>query len=816
MAIHGTKRAESRTRYYLRSEATSLGWDVQHPDRGGQFLEEHEIVDYFPLLAQSLGHQRPDFVTTLSGNISVVIECKSNWHDLDSAAIEATEYADLINQTPGHDARIAVGVAGTPDRRVHVRCMFWDSRQWTNLTSHGYALTQLPTIAETQIAFENGDGTTDVQLPDEREFFSAATRISRIMRLAKIEEALRPKVLGAIILALYHADFAMDPDVAIENINTNVRAAINKFTDLSGEGRDFLRHTLLLSTEADGLRPRIEDVVHQLERLNIRSIMRSGVDFLGQFYETFLRYGQDSKKLGIVFTPRHITRMCADLVGVDLGHTVYDPACGTGGFLVAAFDNMMAKATTTPSRLRARQSLYGFDTNPTVWALAVLNMFFRGDGKSSIEYGNCFDSPHNYAKAFDRALLNPPFSQEGEPETDFVDHALSAVKPGGRVAVVVKTSVLVDAKLRKWRQALVTDHHVEAIVTLPVDLFYPTASPTVILVARAHNPDKTQGTLVARVENDGYEISKNRRVSRTGSQVQAIIDRFREFERSHTVATEPNFVTIVPRQSIIEGDEICAERWLPSAPYGLEQYEYHRIEALRSLSLAIANYPDITDELIPDLEDTLVTNATSTRPQAKATLSSWFSIRNGRSTGSKNYPPGSTPYISSGDSNNGIVSFIEPDLDEVYSQRCITVSAFGQAHIQPWRFTARGNGGSAVRVLQPKHSLSITDLLWFVGQINSQKWRFHYGRMAIPNRLGSLLVAHPPDLPEMPPLREKLLSFRSGLDVLIGSENYDIVSEFENAIDTNIAMTRLREIERNEQFLVTGKELDTILSDFSR
>ena len=165
-----------------------------------------------------------------------------------------------------------------------------------------------------------------------------------------------------------------------------------------------------------------------MERLNVRSIMRSGVDFLGQFYETFLRYGQDAKKLGIVFTPRHITRMCADLVGVGLGDTVYDPACGTGGFLVAAFDKMMMQATTKPSRRHARESLFGFDTNPTVWALAVLNMFFRGDGKSNIVHRNCFDSKKENVERFDRALLNPPFSQEGEPETDFIDHAIEAVK----------------------------------------------------------------------------------------------------------------------------------------------------------------------------------------------------------------------------------------------------------------------------------------------------------------------------------------------------------------------------------------------------
>jgi type I restriction enzyme M protein len=340
MSVAANKRAEARTRYYTRAEATRIGWNVQHPSLGGSFLEEQEIVDYFPALSSALGNNRPDFVGLLQGQLSTVIECKSDWKAINTAVDEAREYADTINQVKNYMARLAVGVAGTPDKRVLVRCLFRNDLGWTDLVSHGYPLTQIPAPAEAELAIGNGNGTTDVVLPDEREFFDAAINISRILRLAKIEEAVRPKVIGAIILALYHSNFPLESDTVIENINTNVRAAVNKFNDVALERREFLAHTLELSTEADGLRGRLQDVVHQLERLNVRSIMRSGVDFLGQFYETFLRYGQDAKKLGIVFTPRHITRMCADLVDVQPGNTVYDPACGTGGFLVAAFDKM--------------------------------------------------------------------------------------------------------------------------------------------------------------------------------------------------------------------------------------------------------------------------------------------------------------------------------------------------------------------------------------------------------------------------------------------------------------------------------------------
>ena len=308
-----------------------------------------------------------------------------------------------------HKVKLAVGVAGTPDTSIQVRGRFKYNNKWLPLVSHGYELTQIPTPEEASTAIDNNDGTTDVRLPDFKEFYEAAISISRLLRSAKIEEVIRPKVIGAIILALYQGDFSTEPSVVINQINANVEAAILSCEDVSADKKRFLITTLHLSTEARAIPTCIDQIILQLERLNIRSIMRSSVDFLGQFYEAFLRYGADSKKLGIVFTPRHITRYCSQLVDVKLGHTVYDCACGTGGFLVAAFDRMLAEATTPAAKAKAKSSLFGYDSNSTVWALAILNMIFRGDGKSHIELvDSCFDFTKVVEGKFDRALLTPP------------------------------------------------------------------------------------------------------------------------------------------------------------------------------------------------------------------------------------------------------------------------------------------------------------------------------------------------------------------------------------------------------------------------
>ena len=173
------KRAEMRARYFTREEAGRLGWNVEHPDQGGHFLEEQEVVDYFPALSSALGRERPDFAAIGGdGKPRLVIECKSDSKRLDTALDEAIDYAETMSAVPGFDVRLAVGVAGSPDRRIYTRTRFCHNGTWKDLESFGFPLTQLPTPFETDIAIHRADGTTDVQLPDEREFFDSAISLT--------------------------------------------------------------------------------------------------------------------------------------------------------------------------------------------------------------------------------------------------------------------------------------------------------------------------------------------------------------------------------------------------------------------------------------------------------------------------------------------------------------------------------------------------------------------------------------------------------------------------------------------------------------
>jgi len=191
--------------------------------------------------------------------------------------------------------------------------------------------------------------------------------------------------------------------------------------------------------------------------------MNSGTDVLGRFYEVFLKYGNGAKEIGIVLTPRHITRFAAEAVNVNLRDIVFDPTCGTGGFLVSAFDYIKKGANESQIDRFKQNNLFGIEQEPEVVALAVVNMIFRGDGKNNIIEGNCFvkwlvpntnngvptgkysDLPSSDgSQVVTKVLMNPPFALKSsdEKEYKFVDHALKQMSDGGILFQYFQTLIL--------------------------------------------------------------------------------------------------------------------------------------------------------------------------------------------------------------------------------------------------------------------------------------------------------------------------------------------------------------------------------------
>jgi len=131
--------------------------------------------------------------------------------------------------------------------------------------------------------------------------------------------------------------------VLIGDINARVRTVLTN--QKKAEFEEYIRIALPASQDNHvKFRQALVDTIQELDLLNIRSAMNSGADWLGAFYEVFLKYASWAQDLGIVLTPRHITRFVADVMNVQPNDLVYDPTCGTGGFLVSAFDAVKQRA----------------------------------------------------------------------------------------------------------------------------------------------------------------------------------------------------------------------------------------------------------------------------------------------------------------------------------------------------------------------------------------------------------------------------------------------------------------------------------------
>jgi type I restriction enzyme M protein len=766
MARHRT-RAESRTRYYIREEAVRRGWNTDHVGTGGDCLEENEILAHLPELG--LGLERPDFLFCLSGVPAMTVEAKNESGKLGRAIGEAISYADRINEGGKFHVPLAVGAAGEPDKGFLAEVRYRAKHGWIPLESNGFPLTTLPSKREAELALTAADGTTSVSVPANHEFIDAALELSAVMRAAKVEAPLRPKVIGALIVAMYEGDVDTAPSSSLASINRLVREAISSSPDLAAAPRRQLIDALLLSSaDFDRLSPAIGRIVATLRRLNVRPVLQTDTDFLGMFYEAFLRYGYDNKSLGIVFTPRHITQFSVDLLEPSARDRVIDIASGTGGFLVAAFDRMMREAKSPQARVKVKDSIFGFETNPTVWALSLLNMFFRGDGKSHMELASCFSpkSRRNVEKGFTHAFLNPPFSQVDEPERDFLDTAMDALEPGGELAAIVYAGVFADDLHRTWREAFLRKHSLRAMISMPEDLFYPTAAPTTIVVARAHEPQRSdQSVFMARVWNDGFTKLKSRRVEAPGSQLPEILDAFHRFEAGDK--PQSSLVAEIEAAELAGGDEWSPQQWLPQPTTRKRDRDSLATSTLRSVYQAVAQFPDLADEALDEFTETWA--GLPNLPTRKGSpLEEFFEIANGRSAGERNYEGGQCPYVSSGDATNSIVRLVDGAEGERFTAGALTVTAFGAACIQPWPFVGRGNGGSSVRVLTPKFNMSLREMLWFAAQINAQRWRFFYARMAIKSRLEQLVVRSPTERQrdEGDNLAYRLRAFRDQLNAL--------------------------------------------------
>ena len=235
-------------------------------------------------------------------------------------------------------------------------------------------------------------------------------------------------------------------------------------------------------------------------------------DLKGAIYENILeKNGQDKKSgAGQYFTPRPLIQAIVDCVQPQITESVCDPACGTGGFLLAAHDFMSAQSSEKAKLKKLNNELLtGNDNTALVVTLASMNMYLHGIGSDSTPIHKADSLENEPDKLVDVVLANPPFGTRPAGSVDisakrtdfyatttnnqlnFLQHIMLLLKNGGRAGVVLPDNVLfADGAGEVLRKKLLTDFNLHTILRLPTGIFYANGVKTNVLFFEKGSPTK--------------------------------------------------------------------------------------------------------------------------------------------------------------------------------------------------------------------------------------------------------------------------------------------------------------------------------------
>jgi len=297
-------------------------------------------------------------------------------------------------------------------------------------------------------------------------------------------------------------------------------------------------------------------------------------DIQGDVYEMLLSEIATAGKNGQFRTPRHIIKLMAELVQPQLGHRIIDPACGTGGFLLGAYQYIVTQlaisagtrdlvpdedgfirtsvAATFDEKRQfvLQESLYGYDIDATMVRLGLMNLMMHGIDEPNIDYQDTLSKSYNEESYYDIVLANPPFTgsidkgdinealQLATTKTEllFVENIYRLLKKGGTACLIVPQGVLFGSgkAFRDLRQTLMERCELKAIITLPSGVFKPYAgvSTAILLFTKVWGAKEkitkpaTEHVWFYEMAADGYSLDDKRSKQENYGDLQDIITKY--------------------------------------------------------------------------------------------------------------------------------------------------------------------------------------------------------------------------------------------------------------------------------------------------
>lgn len=458
----------------------------------------------------------PDFIIVVECKADIAKHQSSTLDKYDEYAVDgALLYASFLSKE--YDV-LAIGVSGQNLKEFKVSHYLYLKGEKKPVPIFGNKLLDIE-------SYINGY----LKSPEkERQDYYALLDFSKKLNVElhhhKITESQRALLISSILIALDNKAFRKayrEYDNPQELADALVTTATNELKSTIPQNKldnlhiqfSFIRTDTTL-TQKKGV---LSNLIDEIDK-NINYFVKTHkyIDVLGQLYIEFLKYANSDKGLGIVLTPRHITKLFCELACVNKGSVVYDNCAGTAGFLISAMSKMIKDAKGDLERekqIKVKQ-IVGVEYQAHIFALAVSNMYIHQDGKTNIINGDCFDAEvMEQVKKFKptAGFLNPPYkvSKEDIEELEFVLNNLEVLQSGGTCISIVpmQCALAQKGKIYELKKRLLEKHTLEAVLSMPDQLFFDSeiGMVTCVMIFTAHKPHRTnKETYLGYYKDDGF------------------------------------------------------------------------------------------------------------------------------------------------------------------------------------------------------------------------------------------------------------------------------------------------------------------------
>lgn len=398
-----------------------------------------------------------------------------------------------------------------------------------------------------------------------------------------------------------------------EKILSHVRDVVFPFMrGLGGENSHYFNYM----KDSSFSLPTASLLIEAVSIINDIHLKEQNQDVQGDIYEYLLSELQSAGKNGQFRTPRHIIQMMVNLAQPELKDRILDPACGTAGFLVSAYEHILKNnqkngvSTLTPEQKKIldEESLYGYDIDRVMVRIAVMNLMMHGITRPNISGEDTLSKRYNEKGRYELILANPPFKgsiNESEKSDEltistsktellFLELMYNCLSTGGRCAVIVPEGVLFGNSNahKSIRKLLLEKCNLNAVISMPSGVFKPYAGvSTAVLFFTKGEP--TEKVWFYKMEADGKSLD-DKRVEIQENDIPEIIEKYKKRKVENNTDRKKKYF-FVPVQEIKEKD------WdLSISKYREIQYEEVKYEHPDKI---IGNIEKLESEIIEGIKE---------------------------------------------------------------------------------------------------------------------------------------------------------------------------------------------------------------------